>query len=263
MRTLRIIFVTLLAGAAKLTIGQDNSAPAPAPAPVPQYTATEEKPYSGFFNLGFGITQPTGVFGRETGTSYNGYALSGGSFSFSAGLPIAHSNFGVALMYNYSSNLFDVNDYVNNIQMGDASTNYAPVLQDAYDENFFLAGLYATIPVNPFAIDFRLMGGPAVCDLPEVVYSAEATSPTATQNFVWHIAGSTSTSFATDAGITIRYKVGLFSLLGGIDYLWTDPMVSTTERYTDQYGNVTYSHVGGSSPISFLNYSLGFGFQFW
>ncbi len=260
MKTLKIIFATVLLGFVKLVTAQDSSVPQ-----VPAYTVTEEKPYNsynGFFNLAFGITQPMGAFSREPVNQYNGYALSGGNFSFSAGLPVAHSNFGIALMYNYSSNLFNVDDYVSNIQMGDASRNYIPLVQDAYSENFFLAGIYGTIPIDPIAIDLRLMGGPAVCNLPEVVYTANSTAATATQNPIWHINGSTSSSFATDAGVTIRYKVGEFSLLGGLDYLWADPMVSTTERYTDQFGSTSYSHIGGSSPVSLLSYSLGFGFDF-
>lgn len=224
--------------------------------------ANEGVPPSGYFEIGIGAAQPINSFAREGGSSYGGYALPGVNFNLSFGIPIARSNFGVALMYNYARNFQDINTYVDNVQMTDQANTYMPLYQDAYRESFILGGLFATIPVERVSFDFRLMGGLAICSLPEVDYGEDATSLTATQNFEWDTYGSTSTSFATDLGMNIRFRIHRTSIMAGVDYLYTNPMVSTTQQYTDQYGNSTYSHVGGMLPISIMSYSIGIGYQF-
>jgi hypothetical protein len=256
MKTTKVITALLfLLGAIQFVSAQDVAPPPPPP----------ENPGSmptGYFELGIGAGQPLNSFAWNNGTGYGGYALPGGNLNVSFGIPIAHSNFGVAFMYNYAWNLYDVNTYVNNVQISDQSNTYTPLVQDEYRESFILGGLFATIPLQRISFDFRLMGGLAVCALPELDYEADATSPTASQNFEWDTYGSTSTSFASDMGASIRFRIFRTSLMVGIDYLNTDPMVNTTQRYTDQYGASTYSHVGGSSPISIISYSLGIGYQF-
>jgi len=255
MKTTKAISALLVyMGLVNFTIAQDG------PAPTPTYEGT---PPSGYFELGIGAAEPINAFAKEAGSSYGGYALPGANLNLSFGIPIAHSNFGIALMYNYAWNFQDINTYVDNIQMTDQNNTYMPLGQDAYRESFILGGLFATIPVQRVSFDFRLMGGLAICRLPEVDYGADATSVTATQNFEWDTYSSVATSFASDLGMNIRFRIFRTSIMAGIDYLYADPMVNTTQQYTDQFGNSSYSHVGGMLPISIISYSIGIGYQFW
>jgi len=253
MRTTKAISALLiLIGVTNSTIAQDVAPP----------PASEGVPPSGYFEIGIGAAEPLNNFARATGSGYGGYALPGTNVNLSMGIPIAESNFGVAVMYNYAWNFHDINTYVDNVQMSDQSNTYFPNGQDSYRESFILAGLFATIPVDRVSFDFRLMGGLAICGLPEVDYGADATSVTASQNFEWDTYSSTATSFASDLGMNIRFRIHRTSIMAGIDYLYADPMVNTTQQYTDQYGNSTYTHVGGMLPISIMSYSLGIGYQF-
>ena len=256
MKTTKAISTLLIfTGIVSFTVAQDVAPPAE--------SVNEGVPPSGYFEVGIGAAQPLNSFARESGSSYGGYALPGTNLNLSFGIPIAHSNFGVALMYNYAWNPYDIDTYVDNVQMTDQSNTYMPYGRDAYRESFILGGLFATIPVQRVSFDFRLMGGLAICGLPEVDYGEDATSVAATQNFEWDTYGSTSTAFATDMGVNIRFRLYRTSIMAGIDYLYANPMVSTTQQYTDQYGNSTYSHIGGMLPISIMSYSIGIGYQFW
>jgi len=255
MKTTKAISVLLIfMGIINCTIAQDG--------PPPSEPVNEGTPPSGYFEIGIGAAQPINGFARESGPGYGGYALPGGNLNVSFGIPVERSNFGVALMYNYAWNFHDINTYVDNVQVTDQSNTYMALGQDIYRENFILGGLFATIPLQRVSFDFRLMGGLAICDLPEIDYGEDATSPTASQNFEWDTYSSTSTSFASDLGMNIRFRIHRTSIMAGVDYLYADPMVSTTQRYTDQYGNSTYSHVGGMLPISIMSYSIGIGYQF-
>lgn len=259
MKTTKAISaIIIFTGITNFIMAQEGPPP---PAPPPSYESEGTKP-SGYFELGIGAAQPINSFANESGSGYGGYALPGTNFNLSFGIPLAHSNFGVALMYNYAWNPYDINTYVDNVQIGDQSNTYVPLRQDGYSESFILGGLFATIPVQRLSFDFRLMGGLAICGLPEVDYGEYANSVTATQNFEWDTYPSTSTSFASDLGMNIRFRIFRTSIMAGIDYLYADPMVSTTQRYTDQYSNSYYSHLGGSVPISIMSYSIGIGYQF-
>ena len=249
MKTKKVISAMLLIGA----VGFANAQSDP---------GTDGMP-TGYFEIGFGLAQPMGSYANASGSGYGGYALPGSSFNLSFGFPIAHSNFGIALMYNYAYNVYDINSYVNNVQVTDQNNSYVALQNDGYSESFILGGLYATIPIQRLSFDFRLMGGVAVCGLPESDYGAYATSPVASNNFEWDTYSSTSSAFAFDLGGGIRYRFWRTSIMAGIDYMTTNPMASTTQQYTDQFGNVTYTHIGNTVPISLLTFSIGIGYSFW
>src|SRR6185312_2516396 len=172
MKTLKVIFSLFLLGTIKVATAQYDNTPTPLPIP-------ESSPPTGYFVFGFGFTQPMYRFASENYAGYGGYALPGNSFSLSLGAPIMHSNFGVALMYSYNWNKYDINGYVSNIQFSDQSNTYNPVSDDSYRESMIMGGLFATIPIQRLSIDFRAMGDVAMCTLPEVAYEMDATSVTA------------------------------------------------------------------------------------
>lgn len=248
MKTRKIISVMLFLGAAGFANAQSD--------------AGTDGSSTGYFEISYGLAEPMGSFANATGSGYGGYALPGSSFGLSLGIPIAHSNFGVALMYNYSFNTYDINSYVNNVQVSDQNNSYVALQNDGYSESFIMGGLYATIPIQRFSFDFRFMGGLAVCNLPESDYGAYATSAFATNNFEWDTYSSTSSAFALDLGGGIRYRFWRTSIMAGIDYITTDPIANTTQQYTDQFGNVTYTHIGNTVPISLMDFTIGIGYSF-
>jgi len=219
---------------------------------------------SGYFEFSFGLAEPVGNFVKHPGSAYSGYAMSGDNFNISLGIPISQSNFGVALMYGYYHNNFDMNNYVNYIATTDSSKKpYQVQQQSAYNENIIMGGLYATIPFQNLSIDFRVMGGAAFCNLPEVSYSATQSVFLGTDNYSWDTYASKASAFAFGAGADIRYRFGFMSLMVGIDYLTATPTVNTTQQYTDPSGNISYSHVSGNMPISLVSAYIGIAYQIW
>jgi hypothetical protein len=232
----------------------------PPPPPSQEYNTVAP---TGYFALSLGIAQPIGSFASQPTTGYGGYALTGDNINLSIGIPINHSNFGIAFMFGSFVNDFDMNTYVSNAAISDPSKNYQPFEQDVYDESFILAGLFATYPINRLSIDVRIMGGVSFCYLPEVDYGAAVYDPTISDydNYEWDTYSSRSTSFALAAGADLRYKVRRFSLMLGVDFLTTDPTVNTEQQYTDPNGNYSYTHITGKVPISIISTSLGIAYQ--
>ena len=255
MKTSKLILTGLLITAIKFATAQYSENPPPS-----SNDGTIQP--TGYFEISIGLGQPMSNFSSANGTGYGGYALPGYNVGLSYGVPIAHSNFGVAVMYNYSWNNYDIDTYVSNVQYSDQNNGYTPISDESYRESFILAGLFATIPLQRLSFDFRVLGGVAICALPEVDYQEDATSIAASQNFEWDTYHSTSSSFASDIGAGLRFRIRRTAIMAGIDYLSADPMVNTTQRYTDQFGNSSYTHIGGSAPISVLSYSFGIGYQF-
>ena len=249
-----------------------NGPPGPPPPPPPRYRERPQQrdedlemtPPSGYFEISIGLAQPVGSFSGNGGAGYSGYALPGDNISISLGIPINHSNLGIALMYSFCSNPFDLNTYVGDVQYADQSNTYYIPSQagyGTYDESFIMGGLFATIPIQRLSFDFRLMGGVAICSLPEITYAAYATSNTANNDFAWDIASSSTAGLAFDMGGSIRYKLRRISIMAGIDFTGADPMVSTNKYYIDQFGNRSFTHVGGSLPISITSFSFGLGYE--
>src|ERR1700722_18895940 len=68
---------------------------------------------SGFTAINAGFANPEGSFASSFGSGYGGYALEGFDFNFSFGVPISHSNFGLAFLFGSYNNNYDINNYVN------------------------------------------------------------------------------------------------------------------------------------------------------
>jgi hypothetical protein len=219
---------------------------------------------SGYFAVSIGLAVPQGSFTNAISTNYNGgYALPGMAVNISLGIPVAHSNIGVALMYGNYNNPFDINSYVNNIQVSDQNKSYGPVLQDSYNESFIMGGLFWTWPVQRLSFDARAMVGVAICNLPEVTYGAQQYDPTlgGYDQYQWDYAPSSTTAFAYDLGGDIRYRVRRASIMFGVDFIHANPMINTTLDYTDQNNVDWYSHVSGGVSISDIVFNLGIAYQ--
>ncbi len=267
-----MILIMFLLGAIGYVDAQYYNGPPGPPPPPPRYRERQQREKdepeisqsTGYFEVSIGLAQPVGSFSNVGGIGYSGYALPGDNISLSLGIPINHSNIGIALMYSACSNPFDLNTFVSNVQYADQSNTYYIPSQagyGTYDESFIMGGLFATIPIQRLSFDFRLMGGVAICSLPEVTYAAYATSNTANNDFLWDIASSSATGFAFDIGAGIRYKLRRISIMAGIDFINADPMISTNKEYIDQFGNNSYTHISGNLPISITSFSLGLGYE--
>jgi len=215
---------------------------------------------TGYYELSFGPAIPIGSFANESGKSYGEYATLGNNFNLSVAVPINHSNFGIAFIYSSYNNFFDMNTYLNNMQMSDPSKNYTGINSDEYDESFIMFGMFATYPVERLSFDFRLLGGVAFCHLPEVDYGANPINENY-YTYQWDTYSNRSTSFVFDIGGNIRYKIRRMSVMLGIDFISTNPSINTTEQYTDPNGNNAYTHVGGNISISNIGINLGIGYR--
>lgn len=268
MKTIKTFLLLLVTGVTFTTVnaqyyyGPPPGPPPPAPAPRHERAQDEDiASPTGFFGLSIGLASPVGAFASNTGRSYGGYALPGGNIDISLNIPVNHSNMGVALMYGYYANDFDLNSYVNTQQMSDQGKSYGPLTGGTYTENFIMAGFYATYPVNRLSFDFKLMGGFAFCGLPEVDYGANYNPTGNYYDYEWDNYASRGVSFAFSLGADLRYRFRRSSLLLGVDYISADPIVNSTQRYVDPLGNYTYTHIGGGLPISVISANIGIAYD--
>jgi hypothetical protein len=223
---------------------------------------------TGFITVTIGAAIPFGSFAANYGSNagYGSYALTGGAECLSAGIPLCNTNIGIALMYANFDNPFDMNGFLNTqlSQNGNVYQNgYYGVYQEDYVESNILAGVFYTWPVKRFSFDFRAMAGVMICNLPEITYASPSYATTATNDFQWDYAASRTVAFSYDVGASIRCKLRrTLCLSANIDYCSGRPHYSTGETYVDDQGNEYLSPVSGSIPMSFLNISLGIGYQF-
>ncbi|HWY99327.1 MAG TPA: hypothetical protein VNY36_09585 [Bacteroidia bacterium] len=215
---------------------------------------------SGYFALTIGLAQPVGGFANAVGGGYSGYALPGDNIDVSLGIPLNHSNMGIALMYGSYANSFDINTYVTNMQLTDQSKSYAPITGDIYSEGFLMAGIFATYPVQRFSFDFKLMGGVAFCHLPEVDYGADYNTA-GYYNYEWDNAASRTTGFAYNLGADMRYRFRRASLMIGVDYVGANPAINSVQTYIDPNGVASYTRLGGSIPISVVSANIGVAYD--
>jgi len=250
---------------------------------------------SGFISINFGFATPEGnfaqpfsqgIYSSAVGIGYGNYALPGSSFHFSIGIPVSHSNFGVALMFGSYDNEYDLNNYVN--ALSNSNVNYnaystspityyqAAASQNSYDESSIMGGLYVTFPIGRLSIDGRLMAGALLCSLPEQNVDAYDAAGDALQ---YDVEPSNSTSIAFDAGLGIRFMLAEFGrrklcIMANADFLYSnvsyntqqDVSVLPTTPPTGYPAGVPISlvpspTVSGSLPIELLNITFGIGYQ--
>ena len=251
---------------------------------------------SGYISVNFGFATPEGNFAQPfsqstyseaAGTGYGNYALPpGSSFHFSIGIPVNHSNFGVALMFGSYDNQYDINNYVNSLNNSPINynaysnspiTGYASApSQNSYDESSIMGGLYVTLPLGRLSIDGRLMIGALLCNLPEQnVYAEDADG----DQLQYDVEPSNSTSLAFDAGIGVRFMLAQFGrrklcIMANADFLYSNVSYNTQQDIsvlptTPPTGYpagaiinlVPSPPVSGSLPIELLNITFGIGYQ--
>ncbi len=267
MKTIKSFLILSILGGSFLTAdAQYYYGPPPPGPPPPRHREKQEKSDdedsqpSGYFGITIGLAQPVGSFANTVGSGYSGYAMPGDNIDVSLGIPINYSNMGIALMYGSYANAFDANSYVANMQLNDQTKNYAPITGGIYNEGFLMAGLFVTYPVHRFSFDFKLLGGFAFCNLPEVDYGADYNTA-GYYNYEWDNAASRTTGFAYGLGADMRYRFRRASLMIGVDYVGADPVINSEQTYTDPNGNITYTRLGGSIPISVISANIGVAYD--
>ena len=222
---------------------------------------------SGYLSVNFGFATPEANFAQAFGSNYGGYAQPGSVFHFSLGIPIQHSNFGIALMYGNYNNGYDLNTFCNN-------NGFIPAPADnEYSEQAIMGGLFFTYPIGRLSLDGRAMIGALLCSFPEQDYYAEDA---ASNEYQLDLQSSNSTGLAYDVGVGVRYlivKLGRRPLCAmvNVDYLYSTPSYNTQQiEYETPAANnpngITYQLVpnltySGHLPIQLLNVTFGLGYQ--
>ena len=223
-------------------------------------TTTGNQPNpTGYVALNIGTGTPIGSYGSTSSTG--GFATQGLNFDISEGACLGHSNFGLSFKFDYFSNGFDVQSFVNMLAAG-STNSWAAQSNGDYTGETILIGAYATIPIRRFAIDFRLMGGIMLAGFPSIAV-AESNPSTGTSAAVGFDA-CTSNAFAYDIGFDIRWNVSNhICLLLSYDYLSANPTFSTTQESAseDQFGDITESKQPTSinQAYTLLNATFGVG----
>lgn len=255
---------------------------------------------SGYISVNYGFATPEGNFSQPfsqsgysgnppaIGLGYGNYAQPGSAFHFSVGIPIDHSNFGIALMFGSYDNTYDINSYGNalNNSLGNQNVNVNPYAnspiqwygsagtqQNVYDESSIMGGFFATYPIGRLSIDGRLMLGALLCNLPEqAVEAGDADGNT----FLYDVEPSNSTSLAFDIGIGARFMIAQLGrrklcAMINVDYLYSNvsyntqqdlyviPATGPNAGYQEQL--VPSLPASGSLPIQLLNITFGIGYQ--
>jgi hypothetical protein len=199
-----------------------------------------------------------------------GYALAGDVFHFSLGVPINHSNFGVAFMFGSYSNQYDLNTYANN----NAAYSIYPD-QNYYSESSIMGGLYVTFPVGIVSFDGRVMIGALLNSLPEQDYGFNDAEG---DNYEYDLQGSNSVSFGFDAGVGVRCLIAQFNrrrklcVMVNVDYLDSSVPYNTEQDIYEvpasgpnagyQVQLIPSPVYSGSFSLEMLNITLGLGYQF-
>ncbi len=233
---------------------------------------------SGYFAMNYGMGVPVGGFADKTGIGYGGYAKPGFDMDYTFGIPIKHSNFGIALKGSWFLNSFDNKSYVNTLQFSDPTKTYQPSIGgNIYTGGLIMGGLYTTIPVNNFSFDFKLMGGIALCHMPTIDYETTDNSSyypyAGTSNYTDTPTGSSA--FAYDIGVDFRInpknkyvevnpwrKVRTMGFIFSVDYSSAKPTVNTTIDNNGGMANNPTTSTSVQVPISMLTFCVGFEYSF-
>jgi hypothetical protein len=237
---------------------------------------------TGFVSINFGACIPEGSFSNNVSSrygNYGSYALPGSFEAIAAGIPLNHTNFGIALMLGFYTNPMDMGNYTNNFGNSDSAfSNQASSYQFSaagYSATTLMAGLYYTYPMGRFSLDLRGLVGIAFCGLPDVYFVG--LNYLRDQTDTWEISGTNTVGFASDLGVGLRcvFRRNTCAMLN-IDYTQVNTSYSTTmehdyyynwinaTQYSTTYG--VYSNnripVTGSMVMSLVTLSLGVGYQF-
>ncbi len=191
-----------------------------------------------------------------------GLMQAGENYAITAGIPIAHSNFGFSAMGFYNYNQFDMQAFfkATNFIFNPATTITS---YSAFKEYGLLAGAFITIPAGKFNFDFRSMLGIIYGTSPHFYLDDTSRLYSLAGNkfeFTW--ARSAMASLAFDEGFDVRYNITKrFTALVNIDYLYAENMSFNAIWVYDLRTLMINYPEPVEYPISLLNFTIGFGYR--
>jgi hypothetical protein len=220
---------------------------------------------NGFISASYGISLPTGDFGKRTYSEQrtNGMAVPGSTWSLSGGYRLAGP---MGLMARYEETLHDIEPAALAAQYGTGSLGDAVKGITAagragqWQGRGILLGPYVTIPLGRLAFDFRAMAGQAWTTSPENGVEGVVNW----RETMVRSGNSESKAIATNLGFTLRYRITpAVGLHASTDYSsatfhFTD--VPLTTRTADEGQQTTYYNT--TRTLSMVNVSAGITFQF-
>jgi len=163
-----------------------------------------------YVSINYGDGTPGGSFHRVNSNGEGG-ALDGPTWSITAGIPIGHSHYGIAGMFEYEINSFNQPLFETIIyQQRGLNINSYLLNPSKYTETDELIGINATIPEGRVSFDARLMGGEVEVTTPALTYSSYYTSYTSQspiQPFTGNVASRSLGIAVVDIGITMRIQL--------------------------------------------------------
>jgi hypothetical protein len=202
---------------------------------------------------------PEAVF-MPSSLSWMGYMLPGFNANISGGIPVAKSNFGIAGQVSYYGNVFNMNKYMNNINLYAANgTVYTAVSYGSYIQLAYMVGAFAAYAIDKTTIEVKVMGGFESITLPN--YNYTVTEPqvpgfSETDTYIY----TTSMSVAFGAGLQIGYAITKnFSIIYNSDMVITNVPYNLT-AYRDQ--TVSKASGTGDAPVFMMNAAIGLRYSF-
>ena len=212
---------------------------------------------TGYIVAGGGIGIPLGEYRYIVlDDSKSGFAQNGFNSFIEFAMPIAKSKFGFAANIGYYNNSID-NISVGAQQTAQANNGATYVLTaDNYKLSTVLAGVYITIPIQRFSIDFKGLAGVSLFTYPAQTINSFYNGQTGAASSEV----STTAAFAYGGNVTVRFAVVKhFCLLVQTGVIHTDPNYSGTFINPVTGASSSFS---GDQPITILYISGGLGFQF-
>jgi hypothetical protein len=260
MNTIKLnIALIALSFSVMLCKGQDNNDYYPGIAQRQQV----EFGGNGYFSTNFGFAEPIGEFGMNSNPVYGRYALNGSAISLTGDIPIHHSHYGISFMFGSFNNSFDIDYYVNSLQLQDQSKTYYPVSTGYYSATALMPGVFACFPIGRFSFDVRGLAGLLVGYFPAISYAAIGYNAALQEsgNNSWNISSSQSAAVGYDVGAGLRYKLSRISILANCDFLYSMPKVYATEQYTDPENNIHSGTLDYKTDVTLMLYTIGVAYN--
>jgi len=223
-----------------------------------QYSGADFPQAYGSFNAGYAM--PIGSFGASTSADWTGYAKGGASYTIQVGIPVAHSNFGVAIMAGYNNNKFDAAAYGTNLAKADTGNSYSTVTVAAYTQYYLMTGLLVTSnTISGFSVDGHLEIGVDYINYPNPYWTTTSIRSRAQAQLFLTTSPTTTLAIAIGGAAHYAFDNG-FTVLANINFMHTGASANTT-LITDNKAGQTITYPTNSVSMSCLSISLGLGYS--
>jgi hypothetical protein len=236
----------------------------------------------GFISINGGIAIPVRQFSQPAATtsvsttppasavgfgdSAGGFALSGISINVFFGIPIKHSHLGIAGKLGYTSNPFDINRLINNMNDYYATSQYNLLyvgsVKGNYTEYSIMPGGFYSTRYNNLSIDISLLIGPIICQTPDVMANNISPGPYVSNS---EFKSATAFKFGAELHLGIRYAfTDKICAVADLGYMHTIPTFNISDYFTRPTSNGDVTTIYKYSTyvnITIITASLGISYQ--